>query len=241
MICSTCAVYRRPGPAREIVHGRTCQECVDQVLVDLAELVKLVDALPTALTLKRQLSGNMGPNKPGSKAPLSVDALSLLGPGNRLGRPGDPLPPLFLLREWALSWALLRVLDGFKAEYELTKDGRPYLPIVGHMALASYLSGRVEWAGGLGDFSRFARELHQCVVATRMVTGELVGSAKPIGWCPEVVEGDDGARCMAPLSASTWIDIIECPRCGKQYDRARGDWDRLRADLAGAGLARKWK
>jgi hypothetical protein len=238
--CTSCAVYRRPGQ-REAVHGHTCQDCVDQVLVDLAELVKLVDALPTALTLRKAGGGSGGnPNKPGSRPPVSLDALSLLGPGNRV-RAGDPLPPMFLLREWALSWALLRVLDGFEAEYATTNDGRPYMPIVGHVALAAFLSGRVEWAGGLFDFPRFARELRQCVVATRQVSGELVGSARPIGWCPALLDQDTEERCLAPLSASTWVDIIDCPRCSAQYDRARGDWDRLRADLVDAGLNRKWR
>lgn len=238
--CQVCAVYRRPGATREPLYGRACAECLGQVGADLRQLTTMYVALPTALAPRRS-GGGTGHQPPGPRLPVSLDALALLGPGSRTAyRTGDALPPGFLLREWATAWAVLRGLEhriGPK-EYATTVDGRVWMPVVGVPALAGWLIARLEWAAGTSDFPRFAREVHACAGHVRRVTGETVGATRPVGWCPAAVD-EDGTLCLAPLSASTWVDVIECPSCSAKYDRGRGDWERLYQVLRDNGLTRR--
>lgn len=237
MTCTVCPVFGRPGE-HEAEIGVACSACVGLVDADLVQLVKLVAALPGALDPMRSKAGGGGSfhQKPGSRLPVQLDALALLGPGSRSGSPGA-LPPGFLLREWATAWAILRRYTVEVPEYEVTADGRIWLAIVGVPDLAAYLRARLVWAADrLADFPRFAREVHACVRAVRLVTGEVTGEARPIGWCPQVVD-DDGRFCHAPLSASTWDDAIDCASCSTTYPRS--SWPELGRLMRDLSLTRR--
>lgn len=230
--CQLCRTFRRPArEPRTADHGRTCRICLDVVRADLVQLGQVARELP-ALLPPRTTGGVAGHAPAGPRLPVSLDALNLLGPGSRTGHgTGGPLPPGFLLREWATAWAIargLRVRIGPK-EYAATPDGRIYLPVVGAAALAAWLLDRLDHlAHTQSEFTRFAQEVHSSLTGARRVAHDGA-SARPVGWCSGGT--DDGDQCMAPLSASTWVDVIACPACGRRYDRRRGQW----ADLVQLG------
>lgn len=239
--CSLCSTYGRPG-RHEATVGVSCAACLGLLDADLVQLVTLVSALPDALSPLRSKLGGGGSfhQKPGPRLPVQLDALSLLGPGSRNGHRDGALPPGFLLREWATAWALMRSFAGGEREYQLTDDGRIFLPVAGVPALSAYLRARITWAAEhQTDFPRFAKEVHICVAAVRRITGEVTGlDARPIGWCPTATD-DEGTMCLAPLSASAWQNVIQCPACSTKFDRARGDWDRLTQLLRDNRLTRR--
>lgn len=235
--CQLCPVYRRPSPYAEAEIGVACSGCLRLLDEDLDQLAGLALGLPDALPRRSRPGGGGGHSKPGPRLPVELDALSLLGPANR-GK--GALPPAFLLREWATAWALLRGLDrsAIEREYATTPEGRTYLPASGTRELSNWLRRRLTWAAERhGEFPRFAREVHQAVAAVRRVTGEATGlDQRPVGWCPAEVEG---SLCRAPLSASSWDDLIRCPRCGAKYDRRRGEWETLTQKIRDLGLTRR--
>ncbi len=226
--CVLCTVYGRPGPPRDAEVGLACLDCLRMLDEDLQLLGQLAGGLPAALGI-RSSGGGAGHAPPGPRLPVSLDALSLMGPGSAKGRASGALPPAFLLREWATAWALCRSIGGSveRPEYATTPDGRIYLAETGVRDLAAWLQLRLDWAAVYAaELPRFAREVHQCVRAVRRVTGEATGrDARPLGWCPTVT--DDGELCLAPLSVSAWADTITCPRCSAVYRRGESDWDWL--------------
>jgi hypothetical protein len=242
--CQLCAAFRRPSPYNEAETGVSCPLCLAQLDAELDDLAGLALALPEALAPRsRSSSGGGGSShaKPGPRLPVDLEALSLLGPASRVTK-ATALPPAFLLREWATSWAILRALDrsAVEREYATTPEGRTYLPARSVRELSNWLRRRLPWAAEhLGDFPRFAREVHQCVTETRRVTGEMTGlDQRPVGWCPSAVN-DQGDLCRAPLSASAWDDLIRCPSCGAKYDRRRGEWETLTQRIRDLGLTRR--
>lgn len=225
--CALCRVYGRPGPPREPEDGQACRDCLQLLDEDLGVLGRLAGGLVAALA-PRSSGGGAGHSPAGPRLPVSLDALSLLGPGSNAGRASGALPPAFLLREWASAWALCRSIGaGLPREYATTPDGRVYLAETGVGDLAAWLQLRLDWANVYAaEFARFAREVHQCVRAVRRVTGEATGrDLRPLGWCPTVT--DAGELCLAPLSVSAWLDTITCPRCAAVYRRGESDWDWL--------------
>jgi len=238
MSCVVCPVIGRPGPAQPVVQGECCHSCFAHVLSDLIGLQRACAQLPEVVLAKRP--GGRSPNKPGSRPPANLAAISMSGPASRSAqRLGEALPPLFLLRDWMLTWALQRKVDGLPQDYAVGANGKPYLRETQVDELVAFAVERLPWAAGTRNFPTFARELHQSYVAVRQLTAELTGAARPIGWCPALI--GDGTRCMTELAASTWVDIIECPGCCTIYDRAKGDWDRLRMEQLVHGLAATWR
>lgn len=232
MSCVVCPVFNRPDQTTD---SRVCEACVQSVDDDLVALVRLVEALDDALHPARGAPANGARySKPGPRLPLNLEALTLLGPGNRNGN--DPLPPADLVREWATSWAVTRSLTGFPGEYALGADSVPVLEVTGVRLIVGWLRDRLLWASEtVSEFPRFAKELHASVKQVQRVTGEAVGlDRRPIGWCP--TEGN-GGQCLAPLSASAWDNEIECSGCGTRFSRA--DWPQLQQVLREQGLVRR--
>jgi hypothetical protein len=227
-----CAVFNRRIAVTEQV---VCEECIVAVDDEMLLLDQLCAGLPEALLPVRRGPANGARYvKPGSRPPVSIEALSLLGPGNRAGN--ELPPPSTLLREWATRWAIVRSISGFEREYIITGAGLQVLEVEGVPDLIAWMRDRLLWAAeSAGDFAMFVRELRTCVRLVQRVSGWVVGAEeRPIGWCPVVV-GDD--MCRAPLNASAWDDVILCPKCKSKFHRS--DWPRLNQILRENGLVRR--
>jgi len=241
--CALCQLYRRPGKVPPEV-GVACLVCLDLLDRDLAAMPELCRALPAMLAPRASGGHSGGHRAPGPRLPVSLDALSLMGPGSILApAAGGLIPPLVLLRDHATAWAVMRAVTAAveAREYELGHDGRPVLH--GSVeSLVAYLRVRLEWAAAaMGSFPTFARSI---VVTTRQLRA-VAGSATPgpagalqVGWCPAPGQTTD-ELCHAPLYADTWADVIRCPACGAEFHRAAGGWDILARSMRADREARR--
>lgn len=217
-VCRLCPKFRRPGKSLPAETGSVCRICLEVVDQDLVDLDHLAPAIPDALE-PRTSGGGAGHAPAGPRLPVSLDALNLMGPG---------ADPAGLLREYATNWAVSRGLFGVPAEwreYRTAPNGRIVLPVTGLAGLVTWIRDRLGQLAHHHDFPTFAGRVHTVLAQIRRV---VIDGAypRPAGWCPAGIN-DEGDQCMAPLAASTWVDVIACPGCGARYDRARGQWDAL--------------
>lgn len=206
ILCVTCVVLRPKGKPREPNTPNVCDGCrerLDQDLQALPDAYALVDVEPV-----RGMS-EIRSRAFESRPPLSITALSLLGPG-------WDTPPAILIA-WAGDWA--NRLDHTAPGETLSETAR-------------WLWVRLSWACGnhpnvdefASDLRRIAGELHAHTGRDR---GERVGN------CPRQY-GDD--HCNTPLYVDPYVDEIECSRCHQKWKRKAGEWMHLRAQQLSAGV-----
>ena len=213
LLCITCTALKQskknPEPKLNRPKGlRVCGWCRDRLetlLRELPDAYALVDTQPvrgTTEILSRVFE---------SKPPLSVDALSLLGPG-------WDTPPA-RLAWWCRDWS--ETLQQAPPGETVTETTR-------------WLLARLDWACNEHDaVDEFATDLRQLAASLRPYAGADDGG-HPAGECPRTLPGGD--MCQTRLYATAYASVLRCPRCKQEWNRSSGGWIALQAQQIAAGV-----
>lgn len=132
-------------------------------------------------------------------APARTISLAALKGPDQIGH----LPVATELDGWVKDWA--EHLDQDLPDNHIT-------------ALAGWLHARLPWACAEHEaINLFAADLRRITAVVRRRADET-DDRIPIGHCPAV---RNDRECGAPLKASPWLDIIECPHCHTRWPRQR--------------------
>lgn len=219
---ASCVVCAKRPPE----WGLVCAPCTSRMRDQLRELVDeyaLLDATPGASAGQRVSGTRTAP------LPARLDVLNLLGPGSahvhvhRRDEHDDQigeLPTLVWLESWCRDWRDTRGQGETLPEPTIT-------------GMTRWLDHRLDWAADEHEaVDEFAAELGK---ALRLLRGVNRAGDRPesmfVGYCP--AEATDGP-CGQPLYANTRYAVIVC-RCGAEYARHDGGWERLAATLKAAG------
>ena len=209
-------------------HGHACQRCCDRIRRDLDDVLRLTAQAAAHLDAKSG-SSNGTRSVPGSKPPLTVDALD---PELCLIRivPDDPsseVPLLVLLEDWERIIREDRGLVpyGLASEARLASHGplhastwASHTPVT-LTGVIRFLQGHHAWActEPSFDLAEYARQVRLC----RRAVSRWDSEAHTPGWrvpCPTVTDQGD---CGEQLRVSRGDEIIHCRTCGREWELPR--------------------
>jgi hypothetical protein len=230
-LCTLCAALRPNLERRPPNQPPVCDGCRTRVDTDLAELPAAYNALPDWL-----VPGRTGAQRAigfESRPPLSIQPLSLIGPGSVVistqgwFKPDDQIglpPPVTLLHYWTLDWIT-------------TRGQRETPPPRTIDDLVRWLLHRLEWAYvNHPDIARFAADVNATARTVRAAAQANTTKGEPAGSCPHIIKDSRHQNpdrvCGAPLHVDPYVTKIKCERCGTVWDRLTGGWFTLRGQQA---------
>lgn len=230
-----------PGAARdasEPVLGQVCSLCDRQtersvcptcelgVLGWLAELAHLVDQLREFLAPVRTSDSGGARGKPGSRPPLSINILSLLGQNSK-----TDTPPHGPLADQSGNRSIHSVLANWAVDWARTGADQPNLSSI--TSTIEYLAEHNSWAvNEYGGYLDYCSDLRTLIQSCRSAM-EAQPSIVFIGRCP--VE-HDGTYCSAKLYVIPGVKEITCTRCLNQWPKY--EWRSLGAAITRADTSR---
>ena len=192
-----CVICQRiePGPEWTVCHG-----CLSHIDDDLARIVELT-ALAGGRLIPETRPGNGGRSVPGSRPPLSVDALD-----DCIGH--DVLP---ILESWIRLIREEAALSPYGAATEAER--------VTVASSVAWLRSWLLWAAERPDFplADFADEIR--TITARLYRHDPNRPARPVGIpvrCTADHPDADGRGCDYLLTTNG-TDTITCPRCLTRY------------------------
>jgi len=203
--CLLCR-WRTPGDIRSHV----CNPCVIRLAETLTEVVRLHSGLSDALAPDRGAGEKVSGSRE-APMPVRVDVIDL-------GLPAHVDSVVDWWQDQTGQISVATVLDSWVRDWIDVRAQREHLPTPTVPVLASWLEVRLDWARDHHPaIDDFAREIRELLGALRAITGHT-GDHKTIGPCPAIL---DSGPCGATLTASPWIDIVECRRCGTRWERVK--------------------
>jgi hypothetical protein len=217
-VCVLCSVG--------LDHGHVCHRCSDRIRRDLDAILQLT-CEAHAQTMPKTGSGGGARTVPGSRPPLTVDALD---PELALIRlvPDDAsseVPLLVLLEDWERIIREDRglVAYGLASEARLAQAGAlhadTYTAPVTLTGVIGFLKHHHDWAmtDPSFDLAEYARQVRLC----RRAVARWDVDASPPGWrvpCPTVTDDGD---CAQQLRVSRGDEVVYCRACGREWELPR--------------------
>jgi hypothetical protein len=223
-LCIVCPALHPNGDPHHPNTMPVCDGCRARVHRDLTGLPAAYAALPAMLRAGRVNDGRGAAF--GSRLPVNLGALDLLGPGSatltaigwaelQIGH----LPPLTLLETWAANWIDVR-------------DMGEHQPNATVAELAGWLLVRLEWAMDHHPaVDEFAADIAAVTRSVWVVSQYGRPKGESAGRCPTATR--DGPRCNTRLTVDPYVDQISCGKCGSTWDRRKGEWLKLRGQQIG--------
>jgi hypothetical protein len=224
--CLTCAP---PLGTRSWIRAtdgyRTCDMCLDKLRGQLADIATRYAKLNPRPGVTGD--GERGAPGFGSTAPASVHIIALMDPRSSseahvwVGGDGrvhkeserPPLSVYGVLETEARDVAELRRIDNvsWSSVYELTK----------------WLDLHLDWITRQDTVADFAGNVRALVSQLRPLTGDP--RQKPFSRCPNTIDSGEHTRtCDGPLYPPKAISsIITCRVCGRDWERGKGEWEKL--------------
>lgn len=206
-------------------HGHACAKCSDRIRRDLHDILHLTAQAHAQAEPQPSPGGTR--SVPGSKPPLTVDALD---PELALIRiisddPSSEVPMLVLLEDWERVIREDRGLVpyGLASEARLAQAGAlhatAYTAPVTLTGVIRFLLGHHDWATTepTFDLAEYARQVRLC----RRAVARWDHSSEPPGWrvpCPTTTDHGD---CGQQLRVSRGDEIAYCRKCGREWELTR--------------------
>lgn len=206
-------------------HGHCCAKCSDRVRRDLHDILRLTCDAHAQTQPKTGTGGSR--TVPGSKPPLTVDALD---PELTLIRliatdPSSEVPMLVLLEDWERVIREDRglVAYGLASEARLAQAGAlhatAYTGTVTLTGVIGFLLHHHDWAvtEPTFDLAEYAHQIRLC----RRAVSRWDNTTDPPGWrvpCPTVTEHGD---CGRQLRVGRGDQHAYCRDCGREWELPR--------------------
>lgn len=198
--------------------GRVCPTCSASVLSALSQISRAAEVLQDLLQPGSGGPSGRGPSgKPGSRPPLSIHVLSLLGP-DQGDDPTDPSPEqhgspsiLTALGSWARTiWLLRDAQEWGQEEYPAR--------FVSLSTAALWLLRQHAWTERhLPQYADFAYDMKRLSSQIQQAAGDPAPRTLRLGGCPMPV--DTARECGTLLTVTTDAMEIVCGGCGTTWSR----------------------
>jgi hypothetical protein len=219
-VCVLCTV--------NLDRGHVCHGCSERILKDLGAVLSLTISAATQTTPSGQ-GGQGGRTVPGSRPPLTIDALDPELAAVRLV-PDDAssdVPLLVVLEDWEriIREDRAMVPYGIASEARLAAIGplhaytwAAHTPVT-LSGVIGFLMAHHDWTmtEPSFDLAEYARQIRLC----RKAVARWDLQAEPGGWrvpCPTVTEDGD---CDNALKVIRGAETVFCRRCGRDWDLPR--------------------